>query len=353
MKTKKLFLGVALLALLFSCNKDTQITSVMDDDGFDVRAQVVLPAGSVDGLADAVAAAGPNGTVIVQSGNHYLSGMVTISHRVRIKGEPGAVITSAAQPTDLIDPMQVALYVLGADKTVIEGLEFRAESDPGGTAILVHNSEQVTVKNNSFHNFQFSILLEQASKSIVSDNYVACTFAGLLGQLESVLGIVAINGHKVQIRDNTITNGIFGLWACDRDGIAQDNEFFGNFIGLILCKVPDESMPLPDGGRTGSALTGTNWVVVNNNAYNNFHVGYLVVDGANNNQLNNNAASGNADYDIELTTVTSRFGFEVPGSYNNHVNVGGANAAVTVKDCGVNNTVIGGTHIDINADPCY
>lgn len=61
-------------------------------------AQVTLPAGSVDALAAAIAAAGNNGTVIVESGMHVESAQVVINSRVSIVGEPGAVLQVATTP---------------------------------------------------------------------------------------------------------------------------------------------------------------------------------------------------------------------------------------------------------------
>ena len=40
---------------------------------------VALPAGSIDGLAAAIASAGPGGTVILKSGLHTESGTVTVA----------------------------------------------------------------------------------------------------------------------------------------------------------------------------------------------------------------------------------------------------------------------------------
>lgn len=105
---------------------------------------VELPAGSVDALAAAIAGAGEGGTVIVKAGEHTESGMVTIGQKVKILGEPGALLivdTEPAQTTPTtatgIDP---ALYVFNAPGTVIWGLEIQPASPPGGTGILLENS---------------------------------------------------------------------------------------------------------------------------------------------------------------------------------------------------------------------
>lgn len=87
-----------------------------------------------------------------------------------------------------------------------------------------------------------------------------------------------------------------------------------------------------------------------NDASDNLDTGHLVIDGANHNFLVNNTASNNGTYDIELVWDSYRFGFLTPACFENTVIVGSPNR--TVKDCGIGNTVIGGTQIDITAAPC-
>ena len=76
---------------------------------------------------------------------------------------------------------------------------------------------------------------------------------------------------------------------------------------------------------------------------------YLVIDGANNNLLENNDGGNNAAYDYELTGDTYRFGFLTPFAYDNTLY---AKPGQTVKNCGVNNTVIGGVLVDTAVDVC-
>ncbi len=354
MKFKHYLVGAALLALLFSCTKDNQLNPVEAADlDIESRAQVVLPAGSVDGLDDAIAAAGPNGTVIVQSGTHYLNSTVEINHRVTIKGQPGAIIIADVPALLTVDAvLQPALYINGGAKTVIEGLDVRAANDPAGTAVLVFNANQVTIRNNSFTNFQFTILVEASNQATISNNNIAATFTWATVAFYPVHGIVIINGSKAQVRNNTVSQAIFGIWACDLDGIATGNTMLSNVLGLILCTVPPGSFPLPNGTFAGSANPAGKWTVTNNDSYSNFQTGYVVIDGANNCMLSNNRAHSNGLYDVELAGDTERYGFLAPASYNNRVNIGGANAAMTVKNCGNNNIVNGGTPINTSADPC-
>ena len=101
----------------------------------------------------------------------------------------------------------------------------------------------------------------------------------------------------------------------------------------------------------GSAEPGSEWQVVNNYAAGNYW-GYLVIDGAHHNTLNNNAAAGNAVYDLEMVGDSLRFGFPTPPAHDNAANIG-AYRDMKVKDCGINNRIVGGTPVDITQDPCY
>ena len=98
-------------------------------------------------------------------------------------------------------------------------------------------------------------------------------------------------------------------------------------------------------------LAATGWHIEHNHSHDNPLGGYLVVIGANNNTLVDNQGGNNGTYDIELTTNTNRFGFPVPGSFENHVDAG-IFPNVTIKDCGEGNTVTGGIQINTERDIC-
>lgn len=313
---------------------------------------VFLPANSNDQLAAAVQAAGNGGIVVVKSGPHYESGTVTITQRVTILGLPGAVIHSGVQNTVALGVIQPAIHVLGANRTWIAGLSFVPSAGPqdGGTAVLIENSNHVVAALNQVNGFQFGFLLEQANHNKLLGNDIVITDLALSQFLEAH-GITVINGHHATVRWNQVSNAFFGVWACDKHGMYRDNYTHDNYLGLILCNVPPQSFPLPGGNAVGSQFPGAFWTVKNNYSANNLDAGYLVIDGANNNTLTNNQAVGNGSYGIELVGDSQRFGFFTPTSANNTVNVGPY--SFTVKDCGLNNTVNGGTQIDITADPCF
>ena len=162
-------------------------------------------------------------------------------------------------------------------------------------------------------------------------------------------GIIVCNGKSAWISNNEVESAFFGIWPCDLYGSCVNNYTHNNYIGIILCKVPDNAFRLPSGQLTGALLSSGYVKVLNNQSDNNLNVGYLVIDGANNSVLEGNRSSGNGTYDIELVGDSYRFGFFTPKSFSNRVV---ASPTQKVKNCGVNNTVVGGQLVNNATDPC-
>jgi len=314
-------------------------------------AVVELPDGSVDALAAAIAAAGPGGVVRVLSGEHRESGTVTITHAVKILGEAGANLVFDSKPTTVAGAIDPALHILNAPEVMIFRVKIRAQEDIGGTGILIEDSPRAMIGRNEIIDYQFSIMLEDGDHARIWKNTISATPAWLT-TFFAVHGVVVINGNKVRMVENDVSNAFFGVWACDREGRFFENNLHGNFIGLILCKVPQNAFPLPGGELAGSDTSAIEWRVKGNQATGNFNDGYLVIDGANNNLLSGNAASGNAAYDIELSGDSFRFGFLTPKSFENTV-ITGQFSNLKIKNCGENNTVVGGQLVDNSLDPCF
>jgi hypothetical protein len=329
--------------------------------GYDLglkRVTVVVPAGSVDALSAAIASAGERGTVRVASGLHFESGTVQVASQVSILGDPGAVIESgtgvgATSPLD-VDP---TFRVHDTSGATIQGLEMRPPA--GGTAgcgVLIENADDITVAGNSIHDYQFGVLVQHGDRADIRGNIISLTTRWGLDPsdpefLPEAHGIVVINGASADLTGNTISNGLFNIWACGAKGRATGNTLTGGVIGLILCNVPDGDF-LISGSDQGSEVPGTEWLVQDNLAQFNLW-GYLAIDRANSNHLANNAASDNLLYDIELTADTYRFGFLTPASYKNVV-AQGSHKGLVVKDCGNDNVVSGDvTLVDTTLDPCF
>ena len=315
---------------------------------------VELPAGSANALAAAIAAAGEGGVVLVRSGLHTESGTVQVPHKITLVGEPGAVLESTTSPMLVYgaDALQPALWLRSAGGSVIRGLELRPAGGVGGTGILVHASDNVSLLENNVHDYQFPIMMEKADRTKVWGNRVVCSAAWMSGTIPEADGIVNINGVNCLIADNTVSDALFGIWPCDKGGRVTGNTATGCYIGIILCCVPLDSIKLPDGTLTGAVLSTVSAVIQDNETAGSFTTGILAIDGANSNRVVNNNSHDNGTYDIELSGDSMRFGFLTPHSYNTTV-VAGSYPNVRVKDCGQGNQVNGGIRVNTDTDPCY
>jgi hypothetical protein len=354
--TLSLGLVLSLLALMVGCGREEGLVGPLGQDvnpASPPHKTVELPAGSVDGLAAAIAAAGRGGTVIVKSGSHTENATVVIDGPVSIVGEGGAVMyLSGGGQVGIPTPVDPGLHVVGATNVAIRTVEFRPLAAPGGTAILIQDAPRTEVVGNKFYEFQYTVLIEKSDHVAVELNLIESSLAWTTGEIPDAYGIVVINGEYARISGNSVSDALFGIWACDLKGTASENIMNENFIGFILCRVPEGSFILPDGTITGAENSATAWQVHNNVAKNSFDAGYLVIDGANRNHLSNTGAFGNGTYDIELVGDSFRFGFLTPTSRDNVVTVG-SYKSLKVKDCGLNNILIAPNPADINIDPCF
>ena len=303
---------------------------------------VEVPANSQDALQDAIDRISPHGLIRVKAGQHFESAPIEITKPVKIIGEPGAELIIASD----VATLQPAIYVHDTRRVQIWGLDIHPEGEVGGMGILLHNAPFSFVRHNEIHQYAVGVAIEQSNGARVFNNTIV---TALLWQTDLNIpgfGVVNINGDNSVIAFNEISHSSFGVWACDKSGSLYRNTAHHNLIGFILCKVPENGLPLPT-GLTGSENPATNWLAWKNNAYNNFDVGYLVIDGANHNILKGNRASNNVRVDYDLTMDTFRFGFLTPKSHNNTVY---AADGQRVQDCGDDNEVIGGLLVD---DPCF
>ncbi|MBI2925060.1 MAG: right-handed parallel beta-helix repeat-containing protein [Verrucomicrobia bacterium] len=319
---------------------------------------VQLPAGSVNGLAAAIASAGPGGTVIVKSGLHTESSTVTVGFGVNLIGEPGAILESSTSPDpDFPITIEAALHLKNAPHAKVEGIWFRPSAGTiGSCAVVIEDSPHARVVHNRVSDYQFGVLVHHADHARVSGNTIEVSDAWALdpsdpGFLAESDGIIVINGRHVRVTDNAISGGFDGIWMCDEKGYCADNTVTDNFIGLLLCRVAEGTFVI-SGADAFASQPGTAWLVHRNEAHDN-DWGIQATDGSHDNVLLNNAATANHVYDCELTGDTLRYGFFVPGCFDNLV-VQGGHTSLAVKDCGANNTVRGNvTLVDTTADPCF
>ncbi|GJM31158.1 MAG: hypothetical protein DHS20C18_01590 [Saprospiraceae bacterium] len=314
------------------------------DEGLDFRTKVTLPAGSVNGLAAAIAAAGPGGKVTVACGNHYESGTVNITFPVRIIGEPGAVfLWSGLDPADPEQTQQdPAIYAKNTSDLKIKGLEFRGGNGGLRACMLLENVPNSKILKNKITGFQSSITGLNVDNAKISGNYLeGLGFGG---------GILILSGASVLISDNEVFAFTFPIFPSGGPGVVVRNKMHQGFFGIILCTL---DIDLPDGTNVEAPDATNHYLVSKNESYNNAW-GYIVIDGAFDNVLFKNKAFNNSVYDIELVGESDRFGPPtLPTSSNTTVVSNGNFNNITIKDCAPGSVIIGGTLVDTNADPCY
>lgn len=364
MRLLKLSLPIALFLFVFGCAKEvatpetqsplaqealekaearlTEAQEALENEDIETRGNtVILEDGSTDGLAAAIAEAGYNGTVIVESGDHWESGTVEITHRVTIQGEPGATLyVDVSGPGFQHDP---ALYIRNANNVRITNLTIRPQSGPGNTGILVKDGPRAHFQNNSIIGFGFAIWLAGADNAVVLNNYLE-GFSNSTGW-----GLVSMAGVNVFIFSNEVTNFWAGIFTSHRKGLAVANETYGNNAGIFLCTAQFSS--LPDGTPIMAPEPSNDWVIYNNYSHNNV-AGYRAMDGAFENLIVRNRSANNSQYDIQLRGEVDGGNIIFPTSHDNKVISLGDLSSLLIKNCGDNNTVIGGTLVDTSIDPC-
>ncbi len=308
------FLGWALLVMLLSA---ACVTPLFAQE----TKTVTLAAGSVDGLAAAIAEAGPGGRVIIESGLHRESGSVLIKSPVSLIGEPNAIIESTT-PTDpnggRPTVITAALHIQGTRDVSVDRLWFRPPADSlSSTAILIEDSPKVIIRNNKITDHEYGIIIQRGDHAEIIGNRI---------QNMDTHGIVVINGQHTRIVGNEIKeSGAFGIWACDYDGECLYNTLSQNFIGIVLCRVNEGSFEI-SGKLDGANSSANGWRVALNESTDSF-IGYAVDDGAFENYLFGNGASGNDLYDID-------FWFD---THDNVLVQGPVNDPLLIHLCGTNN----------------
>ncbi len=310
-------------------------------------ATVTVPAGSSDALAAAIAEAGENGTVILAAGMHTESATVMIPHRIRLRGEAGAVLVFDSNPYEATGIIEVGLHVRDAPRTLIQNLEMRVAGTVGGAAILFERSDFSAALRNKITDYQFGILIQYSDRVYAIRNEIAVSTLWQSGEISQSFGIIVINGVQVRIYSNKLSGGITGAWACDRNGYLAGNDLFGNLEGIILCRVPVEyNYGLPNGDVMFAEFSGAGWSVFNNHAYDNIQFGYQIIDGANRNFIVKNKASNNGEASYEFAGETGRFGLPLPAP-TTFENVAWLNKGDTYLDCGEGNRIYGGVFVEL------
>ncbi len=316
------------------------------------RAPGVLPAGSVDGLADAIAEVGPYGTVVVESGLHIETGTVIISHPVRIVGEPGAVIQSTTHPAEgLPYVVDAAIYIDHARQVHIEGLSFVPDpaTGQGGTGILVSYSDRAFIRDNDFSEYLQAVVVHKSDQARIFYNRATGLYSEGFATFTSY-GFIVASGQNNYLKGNAAEDFWGNYFVSGQDGILNKNTATAGEDGFIFCTYPPVLFTPSGEEAIAAEVSSTGWLAVRNTAQ-NARKGYVVIDGANNCRLVNNNSLNNPVYDYEIVGPTERFGPPaLPTTFNNVVIIN--DSGDVTKNCGDNNRVYGGTLVGLTVEPC-
>lgn len=298
-------------------------------------------------LADA-----DNCIILFKAGVHQINGTILIEKPVQIVGEEGAIIKSDTEAGGNIHPL---FHIKGARNVSIRGLRLEASRTVAGTAVYIENSPDVRIDHNTITDFQFGVIIDGGDRAKINGNVMDLSLAWQSDEnYYPVWGIAVVNGQNALLFGNEIDNAEIGIWVSDTEGLSLRNGTNGGLSGSLLCRIIEGFAPSPTGDWLVANQTATNWIFIENTAYDNnaspFGVGwgFLLMDGPNHNCLVNNEGSNNTTYDIEIAGETERFSFPAASSDNNVIY---ALDGMIVKDCGQDNTVVGGD-VDIVND-CF
>ncbi|MBR9922928.1 MAG: hypothetical protein GYB31_19045 [Bacteroidetes bacterium] len=265
--------------------------------------EMILVNPGIDQLQHLINKATPNTTIVLKEGLHKETGTLVLNKRITLIGEGEATLALGGQ---------IGMFIYRSENVEIKNLEI-VNLKGSFIGLAADNSNHLKLEENDFSGFPVSIILERSNYAEVQNNIILGT-----GNFAEDLGITVTNGSYTHIEGNEIYGNAFGIWVSDAKGVVTNNYTHDNMIGIILCKIPDGSIPF-GGGTGGSESPASEWKIVKNVTETNGW-GVLLIDGAHNNLLAENTAAHNSFTDIELAGETNQlFGFFTPTSFNNVV----------------------------------
>ena len=331
-----------------------EIERMVFQDNFAGERKVVdLPAGSINGLQAAIDEAGPNGVVNVKSGLHVEETTVNVNVTVRIIGEEGAVIESkypgVKTPPVVVNPV---IRIENGNYVHVSNIQFvpGTETGEGNVGILVYNADYAYIKDNDFQGYQMAVIVDDSDFAFIQDN----TANGLFSEgyvLPLSIGIANLGDAHARTKNNHMTDFGTGYFASGNNGIYSGNTAEGGQTGFFYCTGVG-LVSFPDGTPISASEAANDWVGIFNLAKNT-GIGHLIIDGVNNCKIISNSAENCSVYDVEFVGPTLRFGTPepLPTTFEN-LFIDGSSTDIEVKDCGVDNVIIGGQLVDLAEDPC-
>jgi len=326
--------------------------AAFESDWISPRMTVTVPAGSVDALADAIAEAGPGGTVILETGEHVESAPVVIEQRVKIEGEDGALLLfpNALEPQGIPMEVRASLHIRNTSRVWLKNFGLLTGIDQAGRiGVQIQNAPRTRLESLHITSFQYGVLLDGGNRCQFIDN----TLVGIYADYPNIAnwGLTNSTGQRSIMMRNTISGFAVGVFFSDRNSLAFSNTLIGMDIGMLWCTVAPWQA-YPDGTVIAAAEPARGCRAYNNLAVANLW-SYLVIDGARSSVLIQNESVEPVLYDIELAPASERFGFPTPTSTNSLVISVGNYIDYSIKDCTGDNTIIGGVLVDTDVDICF
>lgn len=324
------------------------------EEWIEFRDPVVVPAGSVDALAGAIAEAGAGGTVVLASGVHTENAAVLVEQRVKIEGETGAILHFPNSPEPVVLPsteLLPAIHVRNASRAWLKGFTIATGTEKGGRlGVIIEDAPRTRLEGLQVVGFQYGIFLDGGNRCQIIHNTVVGSFAEY-PEAGNSWGIINSTGQRTVMFGNEVSNYNTCIFFSDRNGLAFSNTTVGGGVGVLWCTVPAWQF-YPDGRMVQAAEPARGWRCYNHTAIGAFW-NYLIIDGAKNSVSIQNESIEAGLYDIEIASASERFGFPTPTSTNSLVISVGDHVDYRIKDCTGDNTIVGGQMVDTTTDPCF
>ena len=312
---------------------------------------VVVPAGSADALAAAINSAGSGGVVYLKAGTHTESLPITIRTSITIIGEDGSTlkIKSPINPPDSIKAVVLtpAFHVLNAPQTALFNLSVDPVDSAGGGFALFENSPQSALMYNKINQFGYGAVVEGSDQFVAIGNHIISNNLWKTKVVRETMGILSINGKSTYIAQNEIENFFAGIFVSDKYGSIVGNNTHDDKFAIVTCGY-GLPLRLPQGNIAATKVEAESWKILNNQISNSSYDGIAMISGTKWSVVQGNVITGSGIFDYDLGGDTHRFqgGRLLVTSHDNTIM---ASSGQTIKDCGSNNTVIGGTLLGFSA----
>lgn len=315
--------------------------------------EIHIAAGSSNALAAAIASAGHGDVIVLDPGDHFETGTVYIDKTISLMGYGANYISSGVVYASDFN-VKSALHVTAKGCiSTIRGITFKSTETHPGVCIFLENTKSIKVLYNTFENWNLAIMSAASDFGTILGNKIIADPSWSTGEILEADGMLFSDGKHNQVTNNEVSQALLGIFAGGSQGMDFGNYTHDCFIGQIFCRVPAGGYmhggSTIDGIDIDTKTSAARWLAAFNKSENNAFTGYLIIDGAHDNNLQNNSTKTNGAYDYYAVGDSHLFGFFTPKAFSNTINAYGYQ---TVKNCAVNTIIRGGILIDPALDPC-